>query len=230
MRTAVLLTALLAMPAQADCVILLHGLARSASSMEPLAEFLGEQGYEVVNVDYPSRHYTIEELADVAVPAALDQCGDAGRVHFVTHSMGGILVRQYLAHHQLDDLGRVVMMGPPNQGSEVVDKLGTLPAFEWLNGAAGLQLGTGPDSLPLALPPADFELGIIAGTASINPMLSTMIPGDDDGKVSVVRAQLEGMNDFLTVPATHTFLMQNDEVMRQVAYFLSHGSFLRHQE
>ncbi len=226
MRAVLLLMALLAAPAQADCVILLHGLARTAGSMEPLAAFLSERDYRVVNVDYPSRHYRIEELADVAVPAALDDCEEATRVHFVTHSMGGILVRQFLAHHQLNSLGRVVMLGPPNQGSEVVDKLGTMPGFEWLNGEAGLQLGTGADSLPRALGPADFDLGIIAGTASINPMLSTVIPGDDDGKVSVERARLEGMNDFITVPATHTFLMQNREVMRQVAHYLEHGTFL----
>ncbi|MDJ0877810.1 MAG: alpha/beta fold hydrolase [Halieaceae bacterium] len=226
MRAVLLLMALLAAPAQADCVILLHGLARTAGSMEPLAAFLSERDYRVVNVDYPSRHYRIEELADVAVPAALDDCEEATRVHFVTHSMGGILVRQFLAHHQLNSLGRVVMLGPPNQGSEVVDKLGTMPGFEWLNGEAGLQLGTGADSLPRTLGPADFDLGIIAGTASINPMLSTVIPGDDDGKVSVERARLEGMNDFITVPATHTFLMQNREVMRQVAHYLEHGTFL----
>lgn len=216
---------LLAAPVQADCVILLHGLARSAGSMDPLAEYLEERGYQVVNVGYPSRHFTIEELAEVAVPLGLDECEDGKRVHFVTHSMGGILVRQYLAQHQLDALGRVVMLGPPNQGSEVVDKLGGMPGFEWLNGEAGLQLGTGEESLPLALGPADFDLGIIAGTASINPMLSTLIPGDDDGKVSVLRAQLEGMSDFLTVPATHTFLMQNDEVMQQVAHYLEFGKF-----
>ncbi len=230
MKVALLLIALLALPAQADCVILLHGLARSAGSMEPLADFLSERGYQVVNVDYPSRHYRIEELTKRIVPAALEQCGDAGRVHFVTHSMGGILVRQHLAHHTLDSLGRVVMLGPPNQGSEVVDKLGAMPAFEWLNGEAGLQLGTGADSLPLALPMADFDLGIIAGTVSLNPMLSTLIPGDDDGKVSVDRARLEGMNDFLTVEATHTFLMQNDEVMRQVAHYLEHGRFIRQED
>jgi pimeloyl-ACP methyl ester carboxylesterase len=227
-RAALLLLALLALPAQAECVILLHGLARSAGSMAELAEFLAERGYQVVNVDYPSRHYRIEELADVAIPAALDQCTTPGKVHFVTHSMGGILVRQYLAHHRLDNLGRVVMLAPPNQGSEVVDTLGTVPGFEWWNGEAGLQLGTGPESLPLALGPANFDLGIIAGTASINPMLSTIIPGEDDGKVSVERARLEGMSDFLTVPATHTFLMQNQEVMHQVAHFLREGQF-RHE-
>ncbi len=227
MRAALLLTALVALPVQAECVILLHGLARSAGSMQAMAEFLGKRGYQVVNVDYPSRRYRIEELANVAIPEALDQCAAPAKAHFVTHSMGGILVRQYLTHHPLDSLGRVVMLGPPNQGSEVVDKLGTMPGFEWLNGEAGLQLGTGPDSLPLALGPAEFELGIIAGTASINPMLSSIIPGEDDGKVSVVRTQLEGMNDFLTVPATHTFMMRNEEVMHQVAHFLRKGQFSR---
>jgi pimeloyl-ACP methyl ester carboxylesterase len=220
-----LLFAALALPAQADCVILLHGLARSAGSMESLAEHLETAGYQVVNIDYPSRHYPIEELADVTVAAALDQCGAAQKVHFVTHSMGGIMVRQYLEGNMIYNLGRVVMLGPPNQGSEVVDQLGNVPGFGLLNGQAGQQLGTGESGLPARLGPANFDVGIIAGTNSINLLLSTMIPGEDDGKVSVDSARLEGMSDFITVPVSHPFLMQDPDVIRQVTYYLEHGRF-----
>lgn len=227
MRFTPLLIWLLVPVAHADCVILLHGLARSASSMEPLGEELRTAGYRVVNMDYPSRHYPIEELADIAITAALDQCAGAGQVHFVTHSLGGILVRQYLAAHSIPGLGRVVMLGPPNHGSEVVDQLGDVPGFELLNGQAGQQLGTGESSIPARLGPAGFDLGIIAGTDSINLVLSAIIPGEDDGKVSVDSARLEGMNDFITVPVSHPFLMQDSEVIRQAIHYLENGSFER---
>lgn len=221
---ALLLWALTA-PAQADCVILLHGLARSAGSMEPLAESLRESGYRVANIDYPSTEHSIEKLTELTFAPALEQCGDSGRVHFVTHSMGGILVRQYLAEKPLDQLGRVVMLGPPNQGSEVVDTLGGVPGFRLINGEAGLQLGTGETGLPSRLGPADFDLGIIAGTRSINLVLSGIIPGDDDGKVSVERTKLDGMNDFITLPVSHPFIMRDADAIRQVNYYLVHGRF-----
>lgn len=225
MRLLVLLLGILAVPVQADCVILLHGLARSAGSMELLAEKLEAQGYQAVNTGYPSTSYPIETLASMAVESGLARCGDAEQVHFVTHSMGGILLRQYLSTDSILNLGRVVMLGPPNQGSEVVDKLGDFPGFEMINGEAGLQLGTGPDSIPNQLGPATFDLGIIAGTSSINLILSSLIPGDDDGKVSVERAKLQGMSDFITVPASHPLLMRDREVIRQVLFFLEHGRF-----
>lgn len=227
MRFTPLLIWLLVPVAHADCVILLHGLARSAGSMEPLGEELRTAGYRVVNMDYPSRHYPIEELADIAITAALDQCAGAGEVHFITHSLGGILVRQYLAAHSIPGLGRVVMLGPPNHGSEVVDQLGDVPGFELLNGQAGQQLGTGESSIPARLGPAGFDLGIIAGTDSINLVLSAIIPGEDDGKVSVESARLEGMNDFITVPVSHPFLMQDSDVIRQAIHYLENGSFER---
>lgn len=214
-----------ALPADTECVVLLHGLARSASSMEPMAEFLAGEGFQTVNIDYPSTDYPIETLADMAVRTGVSQCGSAQQIHFVTHSMGGILLRQYLSVSSLPRLGRTVMLGPPNAGSEVVDKLGELPGFEWLNGTAGQQLGTGPDSVPNRLGPANFDLGIIAGTRSINLILSSLIPGIDDGKVSVESARLQGMSDFLTVPATHPLMMRDDDVMRQTLHFLRQGRF-----
>jgi len=213
--------------AQASCVILLHGLARTNSSMSVLEERLVEQGYHVINDGYPSRDAAIEDLAEIAISPALEKCADFNEINFVTHSLGGILVRQYLSQHNIPKLKHVVMLGPPNQGSEIVDKLNNVPGFHFVNGDAGLQLGTGELSVPNKLGPANFDVGIIAGTQSINLILSTFIPGTDDGKVSTESTKLEGMNDHIEMATTHPFMMKNEKVLEQVTYYLSNGQFLK---
>jgi len=213
--------------AETECVILLHGLSRSDSSMGNLAASLNQVGFLAVNVGYPSTQHAIGTLASETIKAALLRCPEHARVHFVTHSMGGILVRQYLNEFTIKNLGRVVMLGPPNKGSHVVDKLQNFPGFKLINGPAGLQLGTGELSVPNTLGPANFELGVIAGTRSINLILSTMLPSPDDGKVSVENTKLEGMTDHIAMPVTHPFMMKNSDVIAQVVYFLRHGTFQR---
>ena len=149
------------MAAPADSVILLHGLARTEKSMGRLRRALERHGYHVINVGYDSRKSNIATLAEAAIAPALEACAEGVRVHFVTHSMGGILLRQFLRHHTIQNLGSVVMLGPPNKGSEVVDRLREVPGFRLLHGDAGLELGTGTDSLPKSLGPANFDLGVI---------------------------------------------------------------------
>lgn len=211
-----------------ECVILLHGLARTSASMDAMADRLGKAQYEVVNIDYPSRHRTIEELSNLAVNEGLHVCREKrpATIHFVTHSLGGILVRYYLAHKEINELGRVVMLAPPNQGSKVVDEFSWMPGYELLNGPAGFQLGTDEKSVPLQLGPADFEVGIIAGDSSINLILSTAFDEPNDGKVAVEDTKLEGMKDFLVVHHSHPFIMKADEVIDQVLHFLARGIFM----
>ncbi len=211
----------------ADCVVLLHGLIRSASSMERMQDALERAGFATVNVAYPSRDKTIEELAPLAVGEGLDGCREDGteRVHFVTHSLGGILVRQYLADREIPELGRVVMLAPPNQGSTAVDKLRNVPGFDWMNGPAGAQLGKDENSVPLKLGPATFELGIIAGRRSIDPVTSAILPNPDDGRVSVEDTKLEGMADFVVVDHSHAFIMRMRKSIELTLRFLEHGSF-----
>jgi len=212
-----------------ECVVLLHGLARSAGSMTKLEKNLAKRGYTVENIDYPSRDLDINGLAPVAVGEGLRRCRDHGaeKISFVTHSLGGILIRYYLKHNDIPELHRVVMLGPPNQGSEVVDKLKDFPGFRFINGPSGTQLGTQASDIPRSLGAVDFELGIIAGTKSINLILSTLLPDQNDGKVSVESTKVEGMSDFVALPAAHPFLMNNDGVISQVIHFLESGQFYR---
>lgn len=195
--------------------------------MEKLERSLISEGYQVINLGYPSGDYNIETLAEKAITPALKECDSAKDVNFVTHSLGGILVRQYLSSREIPNLKYVVMLGPPNKGSEVVDKLHRVPGFHAVNGDAGLQLGTGTLSIPNSLGAPDFDVGIIAGNKSINWFLSSLIPGTDDGKVSIERTKLEGMNDHIEVPATHPFMMTNEKVISQVIYYLKNGKFER---
>lgn len=214
--------------ARTDYVVLLHGLGRTNRSMKSLKNYLSNKGFKVLNIDYPSRQYPIEELVKhVAeqIKPDKDNIEKADKVHFVTHSMGGIITRLYLKKSPPKNLGRVVMISPPNQGSELVDTLKNNILFQWITGPAGQQLGTESSSIPNQLGAVDFELGVITGNWTFNPLYSLLIPGEDDGKVSVKRAKVEGMSDFLVVPHSHTFIMNSREVKAQVVYFLDKGRF-----
>ena len=212
-----------------DCVVLLHGLNRSWRTMDKMAESLQQGGFSTANVDYPSSTTTIEQLAPMVVNEGLQKCRQTGAttIHFVTHSLGGILVRYAHRHDPIPDLGRVVMLGPPNQGSEVIDKTRNWPGIQIISGVAGLQLGTDADSIPSQLGPVEFELGVIAGTGTTNPFMSAMmLPDEDDGKVTVARTQVEGMGDFKIVSNSHYAMMKNDDVIEITIRFLRNGSFL----
>jgi alpha-beta hydrolase superfamily lysophospholipase len=155
----------LATPRQ-DAVVLLHGLGRTSCSMSRLARELEADGYQVVNLSYPSRSQSLEALAHDWLPARLRAAGvaDAPAVHFVTHSMGGIVVRLWLRDQPPPtNLGCIVMLAPPNAGSEVSDHLDAFPPFRWFTGANGRRLGTRPDALPAANQPARSGEPVAAG-------------------------------------------------------------------
>jgi pimeloyl-ACP methyl ester carboxylesterase len=212
-----------------DCVIVLHGLGRTAFSMSLIEDALTRGNYLVWNEGYPSTSGSIEELSGTTIREGLAFCdhNKAAAVHFVTHSLGGILVRQYLQHNTISNLGRIVMLSPPNHGSEVADLLKDYTIYRFILGPAAQQLGTDKGGLTEELGPVKGEIGIITGVSSSDPWFSPVIPGDDDGKVSVESAKLEEMSDFLTVPNGHTFIMRDETVIEQILNFIREGNFSR---
>jgi hypothetical protein len=203
--------------------------------MARLAQALEREGYMVVNVSYASRIQSLETLATDWLPALVRTVDPRQPVHFVTHSMGGILVRLWLRERGApQNLGRVVMLAPPNAGSEIPDRLNEFRPYRWFMGPNGSRLGTNPEALPRAIGPwresgpGRGELGIIAGNASLNPLFAAWLPAPNDGKVSVATTHLAGERDHLVLPFTHTWLGWRGETIRQVSTFLRTGQFSHH--
>jgi hypothetical protein len=191
-----------------------------------MAKALQQEGYRVHNLGYPSRKAPIEILGEF-VESQINDLGlsPKSKIHFITHSLGGIVIRYLIKNERPPNLGRVVMLAPPNQGANLADKFEYLPFYNWILGPAGIQIGTRPDSIPNILGPADFEVGIIAGNRSANPIFSLMIPGTDDGRIAVESTKLIGMTDFLVLPCIHPLIMNDKHAIRQSIHFLAHGCF-----
>jgi triacylglycerol lipase len=214
-----------------DTVVLLHGMGRTKFSMLRLASALRRDGYHVINVSYPSRTASIESLAGEWLPQQLRAAGasEGQRVHFVTHSLGGIMVRLWLRDYAgTTRVGRVVMLAPPNAGSELTDALTSFPPYRWATGVNGARLGTKPGSLPTTLgnwPQARAELGVIAGDCSLNPLLGAFLPRPNDGKVSVAATHLPGERNHLVLHHSHTWLAWRADTIAQTRAFLRDGAF-----
>ena len=209
-----------------DGVVLLHGILLNRWFMIRLEHRFKDLGYRTLNPSYPSSRYRIEELAERLHPR-IDRFAQRlkGRLHFVTHSMGGLITRVLLKTRRPPNLGRVCMLGPPNHGSEVADWWKHRWLYRVLFGPAGQQLGTDQQGLAEFPGPVDYELGVIAADRTWDVFNARFLPRPHDGKVSVASTRLEGMQDHITLHATHTFMVFNPEVIRQAAYFLKHGRF-----
>lgn len=204
-------------------VVALHGIFRRGRSMEALARTLRATGYDVLCPDYPSTSLTLEACAE-SIHQAIEafNAGNPGPVHFVTHSMGGLVARIYLDRHRPGNLGRVVMIAPPNQGSEVADFLAGSRLYRRSFGPAGLQLTT---AFAPTLPVPACPIGIVAGTRWIDPLAALVLPGRHDGRVTVDRTRLKESDPVLEVAASHPLLPLLPRVHRAAAAFLANGRF-----
>ncbi len=206
-------------------VILLHGLARTSRSMRKIEKALQQAGYHTRNIDYPSRKFNIESLSETVISQALRDLPSSMRVHFVTHSLGSILVRHYLQHHTMNNLGRVVMLGPPNHGSQIADWLQPYALYHRFFGPVAAELGTDRNGPLEQIGAANFDLGIIAGSRAFNILCAPFLPKPNDGQVTVDSTRLEGMNDHLCLPVSHPFMMSRKVVTAQVIHYLQKGQF-----
>jgi hypothetical protein len=215
--------------ADGECVVLVHGLARTSHSMDEMELGVQAAGFSTVNLDYPSRSFGIPELARIVVEQGVENCREkqSRTIHFVTHSLGGILVRHYLVKNKLAELGRVVQLAPPNKGSVIAEMFRDEQWYRWLTGPAGQQLGTGADGIPGELGPVDYPTGVIAGNEHhpVDNWMAEILPGDSDGKVQVEHTRVEGMSDFIVLPHNHITIMNQQDVIRQTVNFLHNGNF-----
>jgi pimeloyl-ACP methyl ester carboxylesterase len=206
-----------------ETVILLHGLGRTARSLDRMRRALRDTGWRAVALDHPSTRADLTQLARGLAPRIAEIAEEtSGRVHFVGHSLGGLLARAVIADHRPARLGRLVMLGPPNRGSAIADRLSRIGLYRRLLGPAGQALGT--DTVP-RFPDPDYEIGVVAGTRSIDPAGWLMLPRPNDGRVSVAATRIPGLADHATMPVTHALMMNHPAVIAATARFLKTGRF-----
>jgi pimeloyl-ACP methyl ester carboxylesterase len=205
--------------------VLLHGIMRTYRSMRSIEKNLKRKGYEVINIDYPSRTKPVEELSEDVYNTISPYCNREDiKLAFIAHSMGGLVLRNILLNHPIHNLERFVMLSTPNAGSEVADFLKNFILYQRLYGPAGQQLTTKHD---FHVPDfaANTKVGIIAGRVCLDPISYFLLPKPHDGKVSVESTKLKGMHDHIVLPVSHSFMMFNPMVIKQIDYFLKHGQF-----
>lgn len=209
-----------------ECVILLHGLGRTHFSMSMLESTLRKKHYFVVNQNYPSTRKSIHALANEYIPPMVTECIKHHKkpIHFVTHSLGGIILQYYLQNHTISGLGNIVMLAPPNHGSQLADQMHHRWYTRFLLGPVVKELTT--QKKPIRLRSGQYKIGIIAGNSSLNPFAHRIFGEPNDGKVAVSSTRMDQMSDFIVLPVSHTFMMNNTVVLKQILYFLNHGRFI----
>ena len=209
-----------------EVIVLLHGLGRDNKSMWLLASRLEDADYHVHRIEYSSLDQQPAEIV-TDISKQINKCclGQFKKIHFVGHSLGGLIIRAYLQQHKVDNLGRVVLIGTPNKGSEVADHFSDSWLIELL-GPTAQSLGTGKNSFPNSLLPPYYPLGVIAGEND-SILKNLIIPEKNDGLVSVSSAKVEGMTDFILINTSHSMMRYNSEVAEQTIEYIKNGSFSR---
>lgn len=225
-----------------DVVVLLHGLMRSASSMKPIQAAIDEryatidsvrkepaahEAPAVVLFAYSSTREAITSHAE-ALREVVEHLPGRPRLRFVGHSLGNIVLRTAISQWRsegdptsaLDRMERVVMLGPPNQGSSFAKSLGHLGLFETITGHSGMQLGPAWNEFAESLDKPPCPFAVIAGDLSPLRIRNPFLKGPSDGVVTLEEAKLEGMDEFITVPVLHSFLMRDATCVRATVDYL----------
>jgi pimeloyl-ACP methyl ester carboxylesterase len=209
---------------QKETVVLLHGIGRTKRSMKALEKALSQDGYNVINIDYPSRKQSTNTCAKSIVDEIKKFCGPEDKIHFVAHSMGAIIVRQLLAAEPIANIGNIVLLGPPNHGSEIADFLHQWVLYKQFYGPAGQELTT-IYAQKTPFPAISQSFGVIAGNLCLNPFSVWILPTKSDGIVTIESTKLSGMLDHIVLSCTHSFMMMNKKVIDQVLFFLKNSKF-----
>ncbi len=216
-------------PMKGKAVIVLHGLFRSRAAMDKLCKYFQQQGgYAVFNVGYPSTQSDVGSHAR-ALGQIIENLEGIEEINFVAHSMGNIVIRHYLAdrtRRRDPRLKRFVMLAPPNHGALAALALAENRAFQWITGQSGQQLGAEWAKLEGHLATPEFEFGIIAGGRGNGKGYNPLLPGDDDGTISVAGTRLAGARDFVVLPLLHTFIVNDATVHQYTLRFFQRGHFI----
>ncbi len=209
-----------------DKILLIHGLAENSRWMSFFELSLRAAGYDAAAIDYPSTSYSMEELMEQHIKPFIDTHKDAESLHFVTHSMGGILLHHFLSKYNLPNRGRVVMLTPGFNGSPTITVLSHFPWFENILGQAGMQSADNEYCFSRNLPPVeDYEVGIVAGNLALDPISWFAIEAPNDGKTSIEGTKIDGMKDHIVLPVSHDTVLASPIALYQTLYFLEHGYF-----
>ena len=208
-----------------ESVIVIHGFARRARSMDIIAAEIHKAGYEVRNVDYASLNQNITDIKEDVFEKFNQYISENQnkKIHFVGHSLGGLLIRSYLGENKINNLGSVVLMGTPNKGTPLVNEYQDKWYFSWL-GPVVSELGVDTSDFLKTLQAPYYTVGVIAGNKPYT-RFATSLKGSNDGMLTVESAQLEGMRDFIVIDVNHASMKRNPRVIEQVIHFLKHSQF-----
>ena len=207
-----------------ETVVLLHGLWRGWRAMQPLARALEQEGFSTLNIPYPSGRMSIPNLVS-RVRSQVEKIPTDQPIHFITHSLGGIIVRSIFATEVPWKPGRILMLAPPNHGSEIVDWTKKHPILNQFLGPAGRALGSEGMTHELPQLPKDVEAAVIMGNRCSIPIFKKLLATENDGIVSAAGGRISGLRGFSVINADHTFIQMHPEAIRLGVHFLKTGGW-----
>lgn len=206
-------------------LILLHGINQANSVFKGLEKLTTKNGFAVLNIDYPSTIFSIEEIVEIMDHQINPVIKGYKLISFVGFSLGGLIVRAYLNKYKLSNLGKVVLVGVPNKGSEVADFLRKNKLYKKLYGPSGQQLTTTFNNSIHVFGKPYYECGIISGNLALDFWGLILRGQPNDGKVTVNSTKIEGAKDHIILNLPHWFLPRSSKVHKNILYFLKNSKF-----
>ena len=213
-----------------ELVVLIHGIRDKPYIMWKLEQGLSKSGYSIMNLHYPSVKADMDSIVSLVHSRLAPRLQDYQKINFVTHSLGGIVMRAYLHKHKQSNFQRLVMIAPPNKGAIMAERFEDFFIYKWIYGQTGQKLGKDSTDYWQQIPPPSIDFGIIAGGLGNDKGFNPLIPGDDDGTVGVAETKIAGAQDFIVIPGLHTSLLWQNRTLEQVLYFLEYNHFKNQED